>query len=279
MTDRFKMLTWLYVTSLMSMVSCHYFIEKAVRGRKRDETEKGVLTSDPFIDASHFWPFQSSHFILSPDLVTGSNTVLINGASIKNDTFFKTGLDLHGKKSYVIVGDFKGTCFSDPGECTLGGMTVYFWLKINSSDIKKDQDQYILSSGGQSKNARGFAFLNFHGEYVAVVSTKTMQWKLVFDKLKLDSWIQITLVWSKSDNDLSFYLNGVKQASVKGVKSDRPVDNHTILTIGRPNNAINEEFMMPFSLAYLALWDKPLNQNAVTNGYKNIKMMMSGNSR
>jgi len=60
------------------------------------------------LEAAHFWPFDKSMAILTTDLVTGSNSLLMNGASIAKDNVFNTALDTHHKGSYAIVGDFNG---------------------------------------------------------------------------------------------------------------------------------------------------------------------------
>lgn len=41
-----------------------------------------------------------------------------------------------------------GTCFSDPDECKLNGLTIYMWIKIDSKELKPTNDEYILSTGG-----------------------------------------------------------------------------------------------------------------------------------
>jgi len=262
-------------------VFCDDVLEKTkqVAGTRRDEADNGILTTDPFIEAAHFWPFDKSTSVLTNDLVTGANSILMDGAAIKPDDVFTTCLDTTSKKSYAIVGDFNGTCFSDPSDCKLGGMTIYLWLKIKKSDLDPKKDQYIISSGGQSKKSRGFAFLNFHGSYVMVLSTKERQWKITIPKLKLDEWMQLAFVWNNKNNRLTFYLNGELKDKTEGTTASRPENKFTILTIGRPNNAVNQEFMMPLKMAYLTLWDKALSSKEVGNTFKNIKAKIDDSRR
>ena len=86
--------------------------------------------------------------------------------------------------------NYLGTCFCDPGKCILGGMSVSIWIKLDETLLQKDQDAYILSSGGQSKKSRGFAFLYFHGSYVFIISTKDKQWKMNIDALPQNKWVR-----------------------------------------------------------------------------------------
>ena len=151
-------------------------------------------------------------------------------------------------------------------------MTIYFWLKLNKDDIDEKCDQYILSSGGQSKESRGFAFLDYHDTFMAVVSVKDKQWKMSLDKsvMKMNEWMQITFVWNAKEDSFTIFINGEKGKSVNSVTVNRP-DNFTILTIGRPNNSVFWKYMMRLKMAYLALWDKPLKDDEVAKAFKNGK--------
>ena len=56
-----------------------------------------------------------------------------------------------------------GECVADPDKCT-AGITVIFWIKITASMIAtnlnaRNTHQYIISTGGQRRDSRGFAFL------------------------------------------------------------------------------------------------------------------------
>jgi len=257
------------------------FIAASVRGEeasnnaaKKDSTEKGVLTKDPFLDASHYWPLETSHSILTTDIVSGHNAILMGGASIKESDDFQEYVSTEGNGSYIIAGDFKGTCFSNPEKCIMNGMTVSFWVYLKKGAVKPEQDAYILSSGGQSKKSRGIAFLFFHGKYVYVVSTKTHQWKMYIeeDELEKDKWINIAFVW-RNQEGLTFYLDGEKKQTVNSTSASRPSIEYTILTISRPNNAVNTEFMYPLRMCALALWDKPLKKSQVKNAYESIKKL------
>lgn len=245
---------------------------KIAMATKKDNTAKGVLTKDPFLDASHYWPLETSHSILTTDIVSGHNAILMGGASIKESDDFQEYVSTEGNGSYIIAGDFKGTCFSNPDKCIMNGMTVSVWLNLKSGSVKEDQDAYILSSGGQSKKSRGIAFLYFHGKYVYVVSTKNKQWKMYIDDIPTDKWVNLAFVW-RNNEGLTYYLNGEKKQTVNATSATRPSIEYTILTISRPNNAVNTEFMYPLQMCCLALWDKPLKKQQIKTAYESIKRL------
>lgn len=320
------------LSQIFVIINCDNVLENSrqLTGSKRDESD-GILTSDPFLEAVHFWPLDlNRQGMLSSDLVTGSDIILMGGAKISNPTsrkaaaansqnqgysnynynynpqqynyniqqqqhtpqqrddtaeerneVFNSYLDTRADGAYTIAGDFNGTCFSDPDECKLNGMTIYMWLKIDAKDLKPGRDEYILSTGGQSKKSRGFAFLWFHGKYVMVVSNKDHQWKLEIpkDKIKHDEWVQLTFVWNGNTDKLTCYQNGNKIGSTDGVQAERPEVKFTIMTIGRPNNAVNTQFMMKMLAAYIALWDKPLTEKEINKLFKLIKKKIDNTRR
>jgi len=154
----------------------------------------------------------------------------------------------------------------------MGGMTVSFLVMMDDSKLKKEQDAYIISSGGQSKKSRGFAFLYFHGTYVACFSTAEKQWKMTIKDLPQRQWINIAFVW-RNNEQLIFFLNGEKKQTVLGTPTSRPTAKFTILTISRPNNAVNTDFMFPLKISSLALWDRPLKVDQVKTCVKSLMQM------
>lgn len=251
-------------------------------------SDKGLLVNDAFLDAAHYWPFDNQHGPLSMDIITGHNAIFMDGAEVStNETYSICGeggancvqksmkgscATTQKKGSYIIAGNFKGTCFCDPGKCILGGMSISIWVKLDESLLQKDQDAYILSSGGQSKKSRGFAFLYFHGTYVFIISTKDKQWKMTIPAIPNNKWVNAVFTWDKHE-ELVYYMNGERKQSVGGKKTSRPDLKYAILTISRPNNALSEQFMYPLKVMSLALWDKALNAKQVKNIYTAIKGM------
>ena len=65
---------------------------------------------DPFLESSHFWPLEHSKTILTTDIQTGHNAILMNGSKISDDPGSKpvkyASTEFPG--SYIILGDFNG---------------------------------------------------------------------------------------------------------------------------------------------------------------------------
>ena len=57
---------------------------------------------------THYWPFVTSHTLLTPDILTGHNAIVMENAEIRSDKDFGEYLSTERKGSYVIAGDFKG---------------------------------------------------------------------------------------------------------------------------------------------------------------------------
>ena len=64
------------------------------------------LVGDPFLDASHYWPFETEHGPLSPDIVTGHNAVLMNGSHLTGIKSRGVSADTEAPGSFIILGDF-----------------------------------------------------------------------------------------------------------------------------------------------------------------------------
>lgn len=107
------------------------------------------------------------------------------------------------------------TCVSDPDRCSTGdeggevgsngltqGLTVAFWMKITSADLsiadgdKDQQHQYIISSGGQVSNSRGFSFLYAAEEqkFKLQLQTKKYVYMIEFDNMP-ETWAHIAFTW------------------------------------------------------------------------------------
>ena len=110
-----------------------------------------------------------------------------------------------------------------------------------------------------------------------VVSTKDHQWKLEIpkDKIKHDEWVQISFVWNGKTDKLTCYQNGDEVSDTESSSADRPDVDFTIMTIGRPNNAVNAQFMMKMCMVNLALWDKALGKKEIEKTFKLSKFQFN----
>ena len=144
-------------------------------------------------------------------------------------------------------------------------------LKVDTKQFHKKSSSYFLSSGGQTTQARGFAFLHLANRYIVILSTNNKQWKLETRDLP-QGWINVAFTWKKHDL-LRLYVNGREVASGKSVTVSRPKDMFSTLEIGRPNNSHSPNFRVSLEIDNLALWEKALTSDeidALANKGKNI---------
>ena len=103
------------------------------------------------------------------------------------------------------------TCISDPDLCAdqnrfsysgMKGLSVSFWLKITEDNVrvnggdKNQQHQYIISSGGQVPDSRGFSFLYAaeQNKFKLQLQTKKYIYTVEMDDLE-QTWIHFAFTW------------------------------------------------------------------------------------
>lgn len=162
---------------------------------------------------------------------------------------------------HCLVSLSTGKCFSDPDQCKHKGMTVMASLKLDKKQFHKKSSSYFMSSGGQTTQARGFAFLHLVNRYIIILSTHNKQWKLETRDLP-QGWINVAFTW-KQDGLLRLYVNGKEVASGKSMTVSRPKDKFSTVEIGRPNNSHLPNFRVPLEIDNLALWEKALTSHEI----------------
>ena len=153
---------------------------------------------------------------------------------------------------------FKGKCFSDPATCKHKGMTVSSWIKINKNSLQDKSSSYLISSGGQTTKARGFALLHLNNQFILILSTKDKQWKLEVPALP-DDWFNLAFTW-ENQGVLKLYVNGQPVTSATPMSVSRPQDSFTEVVLGRPNNSLKPQYMLPMDIDNLALWERSLSE-------------------
>ena len=152
-------------------------------------------------------------------------------------------------------------CFSDPDHCKHQGMTVMASLKLDKKHFHKKSSSYFLSSGGQTTQSRGFAFLHLLNRYIVILSTKDKQWKLETRDLP-EGWVNVAITWKKN-GFLKLYVNGKEVSSGKPITVSRPKDSYSSLEVGRPNNSHSPNFRVPLEIDNIALWEKALTSQEI----------------
>ena len=154
-----------------------------------------------------------------------------------------------------------GKCFSDPEQCKHHGMTMTASLKLDKKHFHKQSSSYFLSSGGQTTQARGFAFLHLLNRYILILSTKDRQWKLETRDLP-EGWFNFAFTWEKNGL-IKLYVNGMEVSSGEAMGVSRPKDNFSTLQVGRPNNSHSPKFRVPLEIDNIALWEKALTSKEI----------------
>lgn len=142
-------------------------------------------------------------------------------------------------------------------------------LKLDQSTLSKDSSSYIMSSGGQTTKARGFALVHINKQYVLIMGTKTKQWMVKTPTLPSD-WFKLAFTW-QNNGDLKLYINGKMVSSGKPTSVARPKDAFTTLTMGRPNNSNTNKYRLGLEVDSVALWETALNDQQIVDVMKSGK--------
>ncbi|XP_067054992.1 protocadherin Fat 4-like [Acropora muricata] len=211
----------------------------------------------------HQWPLDDEDNGKVRDIRGGVDGTLNNGAHIVFDEYLGKVMSLNASQAWLLMGDFKGNCVSNPTLCP-HGLTVAFWLKYISG-------QYILSSGGKSSFATGFDFYHekADGTFRLILETSTHRWSL---KLKgvPKIWFYASFTWQKSVG-LRYFQNGRFLASTEIAENiTRASDIFTTMAIGKPNNMDIGilDYYSKVLISDLLIWRKGLTDDEVFHSYK-----------
>ena len=138
------------------------------------------------------------------------------------------------------------------------------WLKLNQDRLSNTTSSYVMSSGGQSTKARGFAVLHLGNRYIVILSTKNKQWKLDTPVLP-SGWFNLAFTW-RENGKLKLYVNGTHVASGNPALVSRPLDLFTTFYIGRPNNSDKPLYSFQLKINDLALWERELSEKEIKLG-------------
>ncbi|XP_038053557.1 uncharacterized protein LOC119725979 [Patiria miniata] len=185
-----------------------------------------------------------------------------------------------GEGAYIDLGDFAGTCVSDPDVCASDSVTWSLWLKINSS-AGFTHDSYFVSAGARSRGARGVAFLYRNSLNAFVFAARSESWSYferyeTLGKIPIDRWFHLaaTMVLSPTNAQLVLYLDGKELGSYDhNEKEDSPRDGCTRLVLGSMNPCVGmsppSSLNFGGSAAYsnLMVFDHLLTEEQIANLY------------
>ncbi|XP_033628212.1 uncharacterized protein LOC117290774 [Asterias rubens] len=169
---------------------------------------------------------------------------------------------------YLDIGDFSGTCVSDPDLC--GSLTWSLWLKIDT--LSDFAERYYVSSGGQTNMAKGIAFLYHTDHFRYQIKTSSSSYVTYYSSSTIPKnlWFHLALTFDDMavGDAIQLFVNGVAVArdtylTPAGVASDGCTD----LYMGHSNtcNNVYESSIYGGSAAYsdLTVFDGFLTQDHI----------------
>eukprot|EP00057_Strongylocentrotus_purpuratus_P007353 XP_011661827.1 PREDICTED: uncharacterized protein LOC100890777 [Strongylocentrotus purpuratus] len=176
--------------------------------------------------------------------VEAVNTSLVEDRFHSENGAISTGDPVKHNFGYVSIGDYAGKCLSDPSICSPAGMTVSFWVQLDNIDHFQDVATnpeglgYILSSGAQVANSRGFS-VTYDGTTVTTEAVSTnMMWTASFDDADFGrNWTNFAITWS-SVSGLEVLTDGELRATdpLGTSLSSATTDTHTVVHLGKRND-------------------------------------------
>ncbi|XP_022789234.1 protocadherin Fat 4-like [Stylophora pistillata] len=209
----------------------------------------------------HQWPLDREDAGKVLDVRAGVQGELKNGAKVVFDPDLGNVVSLEASEAWLLMGDFKDNCISNPSLCA-EGLSIAFWVKFVSG-------QYVISSGGASGFATGFDFYreSAAGDFRLVLQNSTSEWSLKLNDIPTD-WFYFTFTWSV-EAGLRYFQDGQLIASTQAPeKVTRGSDIFTSLTIGKPNNVESPQYYGNLSVSDLLIWRKRLTDEEVLHSYK-----------
>lgn len=196
---------------------------------------------------------------------TGTNNFSIYGATLTNDRFnnpnsayYFDGSD-YMKSSSSLIGDNDS-------------ITISFWVYI---DKFTDENQYIISNGGQTLHSQGISFSvtqNFsdHGPDKRIVfqyadqTTGVRKYIHSSYNVELDNWYHVTGTWNKVSQKAELFVDGQKEGSPEQ-QNTSGFGAMTGMYLGRPNNT--HEFLLNGKLDDIRVYHDVLDQDEVLELY------------
>ncbi len=155
-------------------------------------------------------------------------------------------------------------CFGNVPLCT-NGFTTAMWLNIKSA-MFRDEDLYVISSGGQSPTDQGgIAILVKEKSLMVFVRDGKREW-IGTVRAPKEKWFHLGISWSSKDN-LIVYINGKAKAKATPKSyNGYPAQNMEKLQLGKPNNGMVK--YGTFSIDEWYFWESSFDAEQMMDIYK-----------
>ena len=191
----------------------------------------------------------------------GYNGTLVNGPTYSSDNGGFISFD--GVDDYFTTADLTGTAISNP----VGNIASFSFF----ANVLSTSSYYLISTGGQTGDASGIYFSYERGSPNAGVKSTEGGFNLDFSgaDFPINEWIGWTVVCDGSV--LSLYKNG-NLLGIQDVQNfPAPTgDNHTNLTLGKPNSTSNN-YYAKMNFSNLLIYNKVLSEAEVLQNFNATK--------
>ena len=160
--------------------------------------------ASPYRSAAHYWPLDKSSGIYDVKTNTTAeiigSTTNINFAGRMGQFLYKEG------STWVDLGDFNGTCLSEPALCT-DHLAVALWLRYSGQDQRKKQVFLATTSKLRPRGFVIFSEIGIKTQNVVIVKVTSLdrEWSGSL-QLPPGVWHHVMFTWSNSSG-LSVYRN------------------------------------------------------------------------
>ncbi len=183
----------------------------------------------------------------------------VNGAILTEDRFGCIN------EAYLFDGNDYINCGNEPID-TLESMSFSLWINPQNNDgtgnIFSQNNEYILSTGGQSSLSTGY-YVNWNNGFLrlgrsGINSKATSNYIGPFDA---NTWMHVAGVYDSLDRTFEIYIQGQLSASLSSDTIASSTFDFRELHIGKPNNLDNYHFNG--KIDDIRIYNRPLNNNEV----------------
>ncbi|XP_041354286.1 adhesion G-protein coupled receptor D1-like [Gigantopelta aegis] len=174
------------------------------------------------------------------------------------------GMLFLNQSACVTLGDFVGTCVSDPGLCEISGMTISFFFEYGLSHLTT-ADLIVFTSGGRGRS-RGIAFYYEYNlnRYSLTLRTGSQEYTVTFEDddvhFRGQTVTHFAITWDKTQG-LKLYGSGVVLRSTTQFSSVNTSDVYTHLRIGCQH--LNDTWGAWMKIDELVIWERVLSPDEI----------------
>ena len=221
-------------------------------------TNAQVPSYVPTIGLQGYWPFNGN----ANDESANTNDGTVNGATLVPDRFSNSNsaYAFDGISSYIEVPDNSNLRLNNTD------FTINFWMNVNS--FNSVGTAIIYKRGNLSANGWAINCNSDDGnalEYTVSSGNDPQENSSTIPTLGL--WQNITIVYSLSNQRISFYFNGVMDPANSTIIPTPNGNCNSVLRFGYDTYSPPNDYWLNGTLDDIGIWDRALTQQEITNLY------------